>query len=124
DRDRVAALDAAPRQRRRKLARAHVEFGVAAPKRSVNDGGMLGEDGGRPLQEGEGAERLEVRGVAVEIDVVGRHVRPAAHSLRTVSLAINPLQAAWERRFSASARLAATEFPSPPSPRAGGSDSR
>src|SRR5262249_13932768 len=97
--------------------------GVAAPQRSVNDGGMVGKDGGRPLQEGEGGERLKVRGVAVEIGVVGRHVRPAAQSLRTVSLAINPRQAGWERRFSASARRAATGCPFPPSPRAGGPDS-
>src|SRR5262249_49873719 len=73
DRDGIAALDAALRQRRRKLARACVELGVATSQRSMNDGDVVGKHGGRPLQEGERRERLEVRGGAGEIDVGGRH---------------------------------------------------
>src|SRR5262245_38583706 len=38
----------------------------------MNDRGVVGKHGGRPFQERERGERLEVRGVAVEIDVVGR----------------------------------------------------
>ena len=67
----VAALDAALRQRGREPPRAGVELGVAAAQRAVDDRGLIGKHRGRPLQERQWRERLEVRGVAVEIGVVG-----------------------------------------------------
>ena len=50
-RHRVAAPDAALGQRRRQPARARVELAVAAPQRPVDDGRVVGKDGGRALQE-------------------------------------------------------------------------
>ena len=54
------------------LPRARVKLGVAAPQRPVDDGGVVGIDGRRALQEAERRQRLEIGRVAVEIDVVGR----------------------------------------------------
>ena len=70
DRDGIAAGNALRCQRRSKLPRAGVELGVAPAQPAVNDGGVIGEDGSRPLQERQRGERLEVRSVPVEIDVV------------------------------------------------------
>ena len=102
--DGVAALDAAAGERAREAARAGVEFGVAALQPAMDDGGAIGKDRGAPLQERQRGERLEVCRIAIEIDVVGRHVhhQPAAASLRMVSVAINPAAAtiarpAWRR---------------------------
>ena len=66
------ALDPATRQRRRQPARARVELGVASAQGAVIDSGVVGEDRGRALEERQGGERLEIRRVAVEIDVVRR----------------------------------------------------
>src|SRR5262249_56815153 len=68
----IAALDATLCQRRRKLPRARIELGVAAPQGSVNDGGVVGKDRGGALQKRERGERLEICRVAIEIEVVGR----------------------------------------------------
>ena len=70
DRDGIAAGDALRGQRRSKLPRAGVELGVAPAQPAVDDGGVIGEHGSRPLQERQRGERLEVRGIPVEIDVV------------------------------------------------------
>ena len=98
--DGVAALDAAAGERAREAAGAGVEFGVAAMQPAMDDGGAIGEDRGAPLQERQRGERLEVCRIAIEIDVVGRHVhhQPAAASLRMVSVAINPAAATIARR--------------------------
>ena len=50
-RDRVAAPDAALRQRRGEPARARVELGVAAPQRAVDDRGA-GRETPRPRAPG------------------------------------------------------------------------
>ncbi len=71
-RDGVAAGDAALRQGRREPARARIELGVAPAQRPVDDGGVVGKHRRRPRQERERRERLEIRRVAVEIEVVGR----------------------------------------------------
>ncbi len=77
DRDGVAAADAALRQRRAEAARARVEIAVAPSQRPVDDRGVVGKHRGRPLQERQRRERLEVGGIAIEIDVVGGHGRPS-----------------------------------------------
>ncbi len=78
DRHGVAALDAAPRQRRGQLLRARVELGIVPPQIPMNDRSPVGKYRGGPLQERQRSQRLEVRGIPVEIDVVRRrHVRPA-----------------------------------------------
>jgi hypothetical protein len=69
--DGVAARDPALGERRRQLPRAGVEIGVAPAHGPMNDRGAVGKHGGRPFQERQRGERLEVRGVAVEISVVG-----------------------------------------------------
>ena len=90
--DGVAALDAALCQRAGKPACARVEVGVAAMEAAMDDRGAIGENRGGPLQERQRRERLKIRRIAIEVDVVGRHVhhQPAAASLRMASLAINP----------------------------------
>ena len=79
-------------------ARAGVELGVAAPQRPVDDRGMVGKHLRRPLEERQRRQRLEIRGIAVEINVVGRHrviqfrpcggpaTVPAARNRRNVAL--------------------------------------
>jgi hypothetical protein len=59
------------------------------PQRPVDDRGVSGKYRGRPFQERQRGERLEVRGIAVEVDVVGCHGGPAGVSLRMASRAIN-----------------------------------
>jgi hypothetical protein len=58
----------------------------------VDNRGVIGKDSRRPFQERQWRERLEIRGIPIEVDVVGRHVRhqPSAASLRTAGAAINP----------------------------------
>jgi hypothetical protein len=59
---------------------------------AMDDRGAIGKNRGGPLQERQRRERLKIRRIAIEVDVVGRHVhhQPAAASLRMASLAINP----------------------------------
>ena len=71
-RDGVAALDAALAQRRGEPPRAGIEVAIIAPQRAVDDGDVVGIDRGRALQELQRRQRLEIRRVAVEIDIVGR----------------------------------------------------
>ena len=59
DRDRVAAPDAALRQRRGEPARARVELAVGAPQRAVDDRDRVGEDARRALQECQRRQRLD-----------------------------------------------------------------
>ncbi len=74
-RDGVAASDAMLGQRRGEAARAGVEVPVVDLPLAVDDRRVLGEHRCRALQEGQGRQRLEIRGVAVEIDIVGRALR-------------------------------------------------
>jgi len=47
----------------------------------MDDGGAVGKHRGRPLQEGQRRERLEIRRVAVEIDVIGALRQSDLHRL-------------------------------------------
>ena len=72
DRNRVAALDAAPRQRRCELFRARIELPVGRGAPAVDDRGHVRVDRCRARQEGQWREWLVVRRVAVEAGIVGR----------------------------------------------------
>ena len=89
-----------PRRAVARARRTRRSCGAAAPWMTA----VLGEHRRRALQERQRGERLEVRRIAVEIDVVGRHVhhQPAAASLRMVSVAINPAAATIARPASRS----------------------
>ena len=78
-RHRVARTDAARYQPRRQPAATLVELRVREALVAVDDGGVIGEDQRRALQELEGRQRLVVGRVFVEVLVVGisGHVRPA-----------------------------------------------
>ena len=71
-RDGVAALDAAARQRRRQLPSARIELPIIPGARAVNDRGGVGINFGGALQEGQRRQRLEIRRIAVEVNVIGR----------------------------------------------------
>ena len=71
DRDGVAGADAARRKGGGKLARPRVETAVIDAVAAVNDRGVLGMDGRRPLEKDERRQRLVVRRVFIEASVVG-----------------------------------------------------
>src|SRR5262249_12254262 len=58
--------DAALGERGGEPARAGVELGVVAPEPAVNDGGVIRENRGGPLDKSQWRQRLEVRRIAVE----------------------------------------------------------
>ena len=76
DGDGVAALDAAPRQRRRQLPGARIELPVIPGPRAMHDRGLVRINRGRAFKKRQRRQRLEIRRIAVEIKVVGcRHGR-------------------------------------------------
>jgi len=70
DRDRVAAPEAALGERRAEPARPGVELAIIAPQRAVDDRQSVGEDLGRALEQRQGRQRLEIGGIAIEVQVV------------------------------------------------------
>ena len=69
-RNRVAAPDTHPGQRRRELTGSRVEVCVGPAERAVHDGDVIRKDMRRAFEKGQRRERLVVRRVAVEIGVV------------------------------------------------------
>ena len=72
-RDGVAALHAAPGQRRSQAPRAGKEVTVVSPQGAVDDGGSVRKNRCRALEQRERSERLIICRVLVEIGVVGRN---------------------------------------------------
>ena len=69
-RDRVAAPDPFLGERGGEAAGTGVELGIGEALRPVDHRGPVGKHGRRAFEEGQRRERLKVRGVAVEVDVV------------------------------------------------------
>ena len=74
--NRVTAAHALAGEGRSEPARAPVEVAVRVAQGAVDDGRVLRHDAGGALQERQGRQRLEVRGIAVEIGIerVGHRV--------------------------------------------------
>ena len=72
DGDRVAALETALGQRRAEPARTGVEFPIIAPERAVDDRQSVGEDVSGALEQRQRRQRLEIGGVAIEVQIVRR----------------------------------------------------
>ena len=94
DRDSVAALDAAARQRRRQLPGARIELPVVPGPRAVHDCGLVRIDRRSALKERKRRQRLEIRRVALEVGVVSRHGRSL---LPTLSVAKEGRLDQWRR---------------------------
>src|SRR6185503_16884771 len=106
-RDRVAAADAALLERRGEPPGAGVEVGVVAPELAVDDRGVPREHARRALEEAERCQRLEVRRIAVEIDVVGRFrhwVSPLGETLAGNRASVINARAAISPRASVRSR--------------------
>ena len=71
-RDRVAPDEPALRQRRGEFFRAGVELAVGPAQGSVRDRQTVREDLRRALEIVQRGQRLEIRGVAIEIAFIGR----------------------------------------------------
>src|SRR6516225_1946695 len=76
--------------------RLSIEFGVAAAQGAMNDRGPIREDARRALKQCERGERLEIRGITVEVDVVrghgqvpGRESQPSAVNSKFLSLLLH-----------------------------------
>jgi hypothetical protein len=67
----VAARDAALGERTGEAAGARVEFGIAPSQWPMDDRDVIGKHRGRARQERQRRERLEIRRIAVEVDIVG-----------------------------------------------------
>ncbi len=72
DGHRVAALEAAPGERRGELAAARVKITIIAPERAVDDRRMVGKNRRGALQQADRREGLVIRGIAIEIAIIGR----------------------------------------------------
>ena len=82
DRHAVPDPDAAPGERASEAAAARVRLGPGEAALAVDDGGVVGIDGGSAFDEGQGGERREVRGGAVK----ARFERGSWNGLRSCSM--------------------------------------
>ena len=71
----VAAADAARRQGRTETAAAGIEFGIGPAQGPVDHRDPVREGSGGAVEIGQRRERLEVRGIPVEIPIVHRRAR-------------------------------------------------
>jgi hypothetical protein len=75
-RDGVAAPDPGLGERRGETAGAGVERGIGPGPRAVDDRRPVGKHRGGALQKAQRRQRLEVRGIAIEVDLVNLAHRP------------------------------------------------
>ena len=80
DRHAVAGADAASRKRGSEAPAARIGLGPREAALAVDDGGVVGIDGGGTFDEREGSERSEVRRCAVKIGFEGVRELLCAHA--------------------------------------------
>jgi hypothetical protein len=84
DRDGVAAPDPGLGEGGREAAGAGVERGIGPTLRAMHDRGIVGKHRGGALEETERRQRLEVRGIAVEVDLVDLGHGESRHGSRAI----------------------------------------
>ncbi len=84
DRDGVAAPDPGLGEGGREAAGAGVERGIGPALRAMHDGGIVGKHRSGALEETERRQRLEVRGIAVEVDLVDLGHGESRHGSRAI----------------------------------------